>query len=167
MRIWIRNTAFSMQICWFALGLRQQGNCGFADSQICGFAICGLIITNLWICDLRTGTSKKFSDLRLRNEPKNLRTNKKICVPTFLGLTSASLFRNRFLLPTVTGSLLTSHSNLRKSKDGKLWYMEMIKLSNAYRFLLPKQRLLRQRKMVTSTLNFNNLFSGQYNDLIF
>jgi hypothetical protein len=35
--------------------------------------ICGFIITNLRICDLRTGTPKKFANLLLRNEPKNLR----------------------------------------------------------------------------------------------
>jgi hypothetical protein len=34
--------------------------------------------TNLRICDLRTGTPKKLADLRLRNEPKNLR----ICGPS-------------------------------------------------------------------------------------
>ncbi len=37
----------------------------FADwdnKEICGFAICGLIITNLQICDLRTGTPQKFAD---------------------------------------------------------------------------------------------------------
>jgi hypothetical protein len=43
--------------------------------QIYGFAICGSIITCVRICDLRTGTSQKFADLRLRNEPKNLRTH--------------------------------------------------------------------------------------------
>jgi hypothetical protein len=52
--------------------------------QIYGFAICGsiitcaricAIITCARICDLRTGTSQKFADLRLRNEPKNLRTH--------------------------------------------------------------------------------------------
>jgi hypothetical protein len=30
-------------------------------------------LANMRICDLQTGTSKKFADLRLRNEPKNLR----------------------------------------------------------------------------------------------
>jgi hypothetical protein len=49
--------------------------------QIYEFAICGLGYQgNLWIyliCDLRTGTPKKFADLRLRNVPKNLR----ICDP--------------------------------------------------------------------------------------
>jgi hypothetical protein len=34
--------------------------------QIYGFAICGSIITCVGICDLRTGTSQKFADLRLR-----------------------------------------------------------------------------------------------------
>jgi hypothetical protein len=34
--------------------------------QIYGFAICGSIITCVRICDLRTGTSQKFADLRLR-----------------------------------------------------------------------------------------------------
>ncbi len=32
--------------------------------EICGFAICGIIHTHLWICDLHTGTPKKFADLR-------------------------------------------------------------------------------------------------------
>ncbi len=48
----------------------------FADwdtkERICGFATCRVIITNLRICDLRTGTPQKFAYLRLRNEPKNL-----------------------------------------------------------------------------------------------
>ncbi len=51
--------------------------------KICGFAICGLGHQgNLRICDLhhkftdsyfRTGTTRKFSDLRFKNEAKNLR----------------------------------------------------------------------------------------------
>jgi hypothetical protein len=50
--------------------------------------IFGLIITNLRIYDLRTGTPQKYAGLRLRNEPKNLRicdlrTTNEICVPTF------------------------------------------------------------------------------------
>ncbi len=66
--------------------------------QICGFAICGLGHQgNLRICDLGknhkfadsrfwTGALKKFADLRLQNEPKNLRiydyrNKKKNCVP--------------------------------------------------------------------------------------
>ncbi len=71
MRIWTRNTAFSLQICGFATcGLGHQGK------------ICGLIVKNLRICYLRTGTPQKVADLQLRNEPKNLpicdlRTNKK------------------------------------------------------------------------------------------
>ncbi len=65
--------------------------CNFADlrfadwetKEICGFAICGCIITNFRICDLRTGIPQIFADLRLQNEPKNLRicdlrTNKQI-----------------------------------------------------------------------------------------
>jgi hypothetical protein len=32
-----------------------------------------LFLATLRICDLRTGTPKKFADLRLRNELKNLR----------------------------------------------------------------------------------------------
>ncbi len=39
MRIWIRNTVFSLHIC-------------------------GLIITNLLVCDLRTGAAQKFVDFR-------------------------------------------------------------------------------------------------------
>jgi hypothetical protein len=37
----------------------------FADGdtkEICGFAICGLILANVRICDLRTGTPTKFAD---------------------------------------------------------------------------------------------------------
>jgi hypothetical protein len=34
------------------------------------FPICGLNITNLRICDLRTGTPENFADLQLRNKPK-------------------------------------------------------------------------------------------------
>ncbi len=50
---------------------RKFADLGLADwdtMEISSFAIYGLIIT-----DLRTGTPPKFSDLRLRNEPKNLR----------------------------------------------------------------------------------------------
>jgi hypothetical protein len=39
----------------------------------------------LKICDLRTGTPIKFSDLRYRSEPKNLRIcglKTKVCLPT-------------------------------------------------------------------------------------
>jgi hypothetical protein len=57
----------------------------FADwftKEICGFAVCGLIMTNLRICDLRNDTSQTFVDLRLRNEPKKLWiTNKFTCPP--------------------------------------------------------------------------------------
>jgi hypothetical protein len=63
MCIGIRNTAFFL------------ANLKFADwdtKEICGFAICRLIITNLRNCDLWTGRPKKFAYLRLRNEPKNL-----------------------------------------------------------------------------------------------
>jgi hypothetical protein len=63
----IRNTAV------FLANLR------FADwdtKEICGFVICALFVKKkLQICNFWTGTAKKF--LRLRNEPKNLRTNKK------------------------------------------------------------------------------------------
>jgi hypothetical protein len=52
MWIWIKNTAFSMQIR------------GFAICRLDTKEICGLIITNLQICDLRTCTPKKFADLR-------------------------------------------------------------------------------------------------------
>jgi hypothetical protein len=44
-----------------------------------------LIIKNLRIFHLRTGTPHKFADLRLGNEPKNLRTNKNISCPPLLG----------------------------------------------------------------------------------
>ncbi len=89
--------------------------CKFADlrfaewdtKEICGFAICGLIITNRRICHLRTGQSKKFSDLRLRNDPKNLRIydfcglTKKICVPTF---DNQSILYAAHLTPLTPGS---------------------------------------------------------------
>ncbi len=73
MRILIRYTAFVL---------------ARDTKEIYEFAICGLIITNSHICDLRTGTPQKFADLRLPNELQNLRicglrTNSKICVPTF------------------------------------------------------------------------------------
>ncbi len=73
MWIWIKNTAFSMQIG------------GFAICRLNTKEIGGLIITNLLICDLRTCNPKKFADLRLRKaqEFADLRNNKKICVPTF------------------------------------------------------------------------------------
>ncbi len=80
MWIWVRNTAFflaNLRICDLWTGTQMK------------FAICGLLITSLRIWDLRTGAPQKFADLQLRNEPKNLwicslRTNKKICVPTFV-----------------------------------------------------------------------------------
>ncbi len=74
MRTWTRNNAFFLANLWIC-------NLDWDTKEICGFAICGLIITNLWICDLRTGSPQKFADLRLRNEPKNLRTNKKVACP--------------------------------------------------------------------------------------
>jgi hypothetical protein len=53
--------------------------------------ICDLRINHkkLRVCDLRTNTPKKFADLRLRNEPKNLRngdlrTLKMIACPPLL-----------------------------------------------------------------------------------
>jgi hypothetical protein len=77
--IWPRNTAFFL------------ANLSFVEldmKEICGYAICILTITNLRICKLRTATTQKFANLRLPNEPKilricDLRTKKKICVPTF------------------------------------------------------------------------------------
>ncbi len=65
MRIWIRNTAFFPS---------KFADLRFADwdtKESCVFAICGLIITNLRIFDLRTGTPQQFADQRLRNEPKS------------------------------------------------------------------------------------------------
>jgi hypothetical protein len=53
MWIWIKNTAFSMQIR------------GFAICRLDTKEICGLIITNLRICDLRTCNPKKFADLTI------------------------------------------------------------------------------------------------------
>ncbi len=55
MRFWIRITAF------FLANLRIYNLRTETPRKFAGFAICGLIITNLQICDLR-----------LRNEPKNL-----------------------------------------------------------------------------------------------
>ncbi len=81
-RIWIRNTVFSLQIYGFAI-------CGLGHTkEIFGFAICGLIIKKLRICVLRTVTPQKFAALRLRNESKNLRicvlrTNNKNLMSTF------------------------------------------------------------------------------------
>ncbi len=54
MRIWIRNNPFA----------------DWNTKEICGFVIWGLIITNYRICDLLTGTPKKFADLQLQNEPQ-------------------------------------------------------------------------------------------------
>jgi hypothetical protein len=53
--------------------------------EICVFAILRIHYENLRICDLRTGTPKKFADLQSRNEPKNLRICRffeKVCLPT-------------------------------------------------------------------------------------
>jgi hypothetical protein len=64
MRTWVRNTAFSLQICKLAIyGTSRK----FVDLQFAD-----LIITNLRIFNLRTSTPQKFADSRLRNEPKNL-----------------------------------------------------------------------------------------------
>ncbi len=66
MRIWSETLLYT---CKFA-DLR------FADwvtKEICGFAICGLIMTFLRISDLRTGTPQKVAYVWLRIEPKNLR----------------------------------------------------------------------------------------------
>jgi hypothetical protein len=62
MRIGIRNTAFSFQII---AGSR------FADWDM--KEICDLRVNHYKLADLRTFTPQKFSDLRLRNEPKNFR----------------------------------------------------------------------------------------------
>jgi hypothetical protein len=76
----------------------------FADwntKEIYWYEICGLIITNFRLCDLRTGTPQKFVDLRLRKEPKNfricgLRTNKKMCIPTFAVYFTTNRFLDEF-----------------------------------------------------------------------
>ncbi len=60
MRIWIKNTAV------FLVNLR-----------ICDLQVNHYKFVKFAICDMRTGTLQKFADLRLLNEPKNLRTNKK------------------------------------------------------------------------------------------
>jgi hypothetical protein len=121
MRTWIRNTAF------FLADLRTGTPRKFVDLRfadlrfanlrfaICGFEICGLIITNLWISNLRTGRPQKFADLRLRNEPKNfricdLRTKKKFVCPPLL--TSYLILNN---VHTVV-PLLLALLNLRKGK---------------------------------------------------
>jgi hypothetical protein len=66
---------FSLRICGFGIA-------DYDTKEICRFAICRVILTNLRICDLLTGTPHIFADLLLRNELKNLRildlgTNKK------------------------------------------------------------------------------------------
>jgi hypothetical protein len=73
---WIKSTGF------FLANFAELQFADWGNKDICGFAICGLIITNWRICDLRTGTPKTIADMRLRNEPKNfricdLRTNNK------------------------------------------------------------------------------------------
>jgi hypothetical protein len=61
----------------------------FADLGISRLArICNLRVNKKCV-DLRTGTPKKFADLRKRNEPKNLLIcdlwiKKKICVSIFV-----------------------------------------------------------------------------------
>jgi hypothetical protein len=115
------------------------------------FAICGLAyLRNLRICDC--GMSPRVCGFRY-----DLRTNK-IKLRAHLCVSYLSFILQKPVSPAhVTGSLFTSHRNLRKSKDGKLRYIEMIKLSNAYRFLLPKQRILRQRKPKISFMFMNNM----------
>jgi hypothetical protein len=56
------------QICKFAelkivLDLRTFRKCGgFADLRTQSFFICGIVICNLWICDLQTQASFKISE---------------------------------------------------------------------------------------------------------
>jgi hypothetical protein len=57
---------FSLRICGFGIA-------DYDTKEICRFAICRVILTNLRICDLLTGTPHIFADLLLRNELKNLR----------------------------------------------------------------------------------------------
>jgi hypothetical protein len=54
----------------FSTVLRQSCRIFCRNLRICNDRIINI---KLRICDLRTGIPKKFADLRLRNEPKNLR----------------------------------------------------------------------------------------------
>jgi hypothetical protein len=56
MWIWIRTLLFSLKFCGFVI-------CDWDKKGICGIAIFGLIIANLRICDLRTGTPRKICEL--------------------------------------------------------------------------------------------------------
>jgi hypothetical protein len=68
--------------------------------ESCEFAIGGLNIKNLLICDLRTGTPQKFAALRLQNEPKNLW----ICdLRTFLKSLLAHLCKQQGIRKSVCG----------------------------------------------------------------
>jgi hypothetical protein len=58
--------------CFFPCKFADVGFAVWATKELCEFGICGLIFTNLRICDLRNGTLQKFANLRLQNEPKNL-----------------------------------------------------------------------------------------------
>ncbi len=89
----------------------------FADwdtKEICGFAILGLIITYLRICDLRTGTPRKFADLPLRIS--DWLTKKKICLPT-LTFFSGTLHRNKHPICICLGWLYASVKGT-VSRDG-------------------------------------------------
>ncbi len=66
MLIWIRNIVFPRKLADLQFG-------DWGTKEICEFAICGLIITFLQICNLQTSTPQEFADVRLQNEPKNLR----------------------------------------------------------------------------------------------
>ncbi len=78
-----------LRICDLRINHYKFADLRFADwntMEICGSAICGLIITNLRICDVRTGTPQKFADLRLYSKHKNLGIcglTKKIKFPPF------------------------------------------------------------------------------------
>jgi hypothetical protein len=64
------NLLTMMRILWICVysGLAYLRHFRICDSRMslsmCGFAICGLILEKCGICDLRSGTPKKFADLR-------------------------------------------------------------------------------------------------------
>ncbi len=85
---WQANADLDQKHCFFPDILADLQFADWDTEEIWG-AICGIIITNLRICGLRTGTPQKFADLRLRNEAKNVRicgllTNKKLSCPSLV-----------------------------------------------------------------------------------
>jgi hypothetical protein len=84
--------------------LQPNHFCGVKTSASPQIHILRINHKNLQLCDLRTGTPKKIADLRLRNEPKNLRicdlwTFKKDYWPSYAGDETAAFDAQKLKKP--------------------------------------------------------------------